>query len=176
MVGSNESMTSNTLELQERQASVIYLEEDEEIPIEHGDGYFIDEVGGGVFLVDNDWDGEQSGEDEQWDEPCTEIPGFGDRVPGFRIDSEKDIKGMDLKAFSPHEIKMYDFGSMELAYKFYSSYAMRNGFCVRKSSIVRSKKTREPYQQEYVCNRAGFKRDNGKSVEDMKRVPRVNFR
>ncbi|KAJ1396222.1 Zinc finger, PMZ-type [Sesbania bispinosa] len=176
MVGSNESMTSDTLELQERQASVIYLEEDEEIPIEHGGAYFIDEVGGGVFLVDNDWDGEQSGEDEQWDEPCTEIPRFGDRVPRFRIDSEEDIKGMDLKAFSPHEIEMYDFGSMELAYKFYSSYAMRNGFCVRKSSIVRSKKTREPYQQEYVCNRAGFRRDNGKSVEDMKREPRVNFR
>ncbi|KAJ1377266.1 hypothetical protein SESBI_49075 [Sesbania bispinosa] len=49
MVGSNESVTSDTPELEE--ASVIYLEEDEEIPIEHGDAYFIDEVGGGVFLL-----------------------------------------------------------------------------------------------------------------------------
>ncbi|KAJ1417988.1 Zinc finger, SWIM-type, partial [Sesbania bispinosa] len=107
MVGSNESVTSDTPELEGLgEASVIYLEEDEEIPIEHGDAYFIDEVSGGVFLVDNDWDGEQSGEDEQWDEPCTEIPSFGDRVPKFRIDNEEDIKGMDLKAFSPHEIEM----------------------------------------------------------------------
>lgn len=160
------------------QDCIFYLEEDEEIPTVNlnSDGYFIDDLGSGVLLVEDDGDEKEGDGDEYWDEPCFDNADFGNRPPRIRIDSEDDINKMDLKAFSPHEIVMYDFASLDVAFKFYSVYARRNGFCARKSSVVRSRKTREPYQQEYVCNREGERRSKGKVVGQKKREPRVDFR
>ncbi|KAJ1413043.1 FAR1 DNA-binding domain [Sesbania bispinosa] len=156
---------------------IYYIEEDKEIPTGYlnRDGYFIDDLGGGVLLIDDE-DDRDGDEDEYWDEPSFDGGDFGDRPPRISIDCENDIKNMDLKAFSQHEIVMYDFESMEIVYKFYNSYALHNGFCARKSSIVRSKNTNEPYQQEYVCNREAKRRSNGKTVAELKREPRVDFR
>ncbi|KAJ1427978.1 Zinc finger, PMZ-type [Sesbania bispinosa] len=92
------------------------------------------------------------------------------------INSEQDIRNLDLENFSPHDISKYDFASMDLAYLFYREYGKANGFSIRKGKILYSKKTREELQQEYFCSNNGLREDRGLKMEDRKREPRAETR
>ncbi|CAK8576249.1 unnamed protein product [Lathyrus sativus] len=75
---------------------------------------------------------------------------------------------MDLKRLSPHETRKFQFPSLDMAYEFYNQYAKVNGFAVRKSKILQSKKG-EILQQTFVCHRQGFREDRGLTIENRKR-------
>ncbi|KAJ1399452.1 FAR1 DNA-binding domain [Sesbania bispinosa] len=89
------------------------------------------------------------------------------------INSEQDIRNLDLENFIPHDITKYDFASMDLAYLFYWEYGKANGFSIRKGNILYSKKTREELHQEYFCSNNGLHEDMGLKMEDRKREPRA---
>ncbi|KAJ1386523.1 Zinc finger, PMZ-type [Sesbania bispinosa] len=128
-----------------------------------GEGYFCDGDNGGVFLVGEDWndenlegDGDNGGEDK------------------ILVDTNDDILKMgDLSLFSPHEIERYEFGSVDIAYKFYFEYGFANGFGIRKGRTLKNKKTLEEYQKELMCCRAGQREDRGLKMEDRVREPRA---
>ncbi|KAJ1385002.1 FAR1 DNA-binding domain [Sesbania bispinosa] len=128
-----------------------------------GEGYFCDGDNGGVFLVGKDWndenlegDGDNGGEDK------------------ILVDTNDDILKMgDLSLFSPHEIERYEFGSVDIAYKFYFEYGFANGFGIRKGRTLKNKKTLEEYQKEIMCCRAGQREDRGLKMEDRVREPRA---
>ncbi|KAJ1386339.1 FAR1 DNA-binding domain [Sesbania bispinosa] len=123
---------------------------------EFGDGFFCNDENGGVYLVGVDW----NEEDEEGDgENCGEEK--------ILIDTNDDILKMgDLSLFSPHEIEKYEFGNIDIAYKFYFEYGFANGFGIRKGRTLKNKKTLEEYQKELMCCRAGHREDRGLRLED----------
>ncbi|KAJ1398237.1 FAR1 DNA-binding domain [Sesbania bispinosa] len=128
-----------------------------------GEGYYCDGENEGVFLVGEDWndenlegDGDNGGEDK------------------ILVDTNDDILKMgDLSLFSPHEIERYEFGSVDIAYKFYFEYGFANGFGIRKGRTLKSNKTSEEYQKELMCCRAGQRENHGLKMEDRVREPRA---
>ncbi|KAJ1383543.1 Zinc finger, PMZ-type [Sesbania bispinosa] len=128
-----------------------------------GEGYYCDGENGGVFLVGEDWNDEN-------------LEGDGDNGGGDKIlvDTNDDILKMgDLSFFSPHEIERYEFGSVDIAYKFYFEYGFANGFGIRKGRTLKNNKTLEEYQKELMCCRAGQREDRGLKLEDRVREPRA---
>ncbi|KAJ1383547.1 FAR1 DNA-binding domain [Sesbania bispinosa] len=128
-----------------------------------GEGYYCDGENGGVFLVGEDWNDEN-------------LEGDGDNGGGDKIlvDTNDDILKMgDLSFFSPHEIERYEFGSVDIAYKFYFEYGFANGFGIRKGRTLKNNKTLEEYQKELMCCRAGQREDRGLKMEDRVREPRA---
>ncbi|KAJ1378576.1 Zinc finger, PMZ-type [Sesbania bispinosa] len=122
-----------------------------------------DEDGAAVF-VDHDWEGSNDGEENE------------DQLQGETklMDSEDDILNMgELNLFSPHEIKNWEFGNLDVAFKFYFEYAKANGFSIRKGRTLRNKKTLEMYQKEFLCSRVGTREDRGLRMEDRVREPRA---
>ncbi|KAJ1390421.1 FAR1 DNA-binding domain protein [Sesbania bispinosa] len=87
------------------------------------DGYFVNEEGIGVVLVDAEWE-ERNVEDNAHEED--------EEVQKITINGFEDMKDMDLLAFSPHEIVKYEFANLEVATMFYTWYARVNGFAARK--------------------------------------------
>ncbi|KAJ1438884.1 Zinc finger, PMZ-type [Sesbania bispinosa] len=79
----------------------------------------------------------------------------------------------DLSLFSPHEIEKYEFGNIDIAYKFYFEYGFANGFGIRKGRTLKNRKTLEEYQKELMCYRAGQREDHGLKLEDRVREPRA---
>ncbi|XP_057422495.1 protein FAR1-RELATED SEQUENCE 5-like [Lotus japonicus] len=92
------------------------------------------------------------------------------------VNSVSDICAIDMKTFIPIQVARYDFVSLEVAFMFYAHFARANGFCVRKYNIIRSRKTSEILQQEFVCNKNGKRENRGVSVEQRKRTPRRETR
>ncbi|XP_057420178.1 protein FAR1-RELATED SEQUENCE 5-like isoform X1 [Lotus japonicus] len=87
-----------------------------------------------------------------------------------------DICAIDMKTFIPVQVGRYDFQSLEVAYMFYAHFARAKGFCVRRYNVIRSRKTSEILQQEFVCNKNGKREDRGLSSEQRKRTPRRDTR
>ncbi|KAJ1398922.1 MULE transposase domain [Sesbania bispinosa] len=65
-------MTGESSVFKEGDHSIFYLEEDEEIPIPSGNGYFINNLGASVFVVDEDFNDSEGHEEVFWDEPSIE--------------------------------------------------------------------------------------------------------
>ncbi|KAJ1405884.1 MULE transposase domain [Sesbania bispinosa] len=119
-----------------------------------GDVFFVDDENGGTFLVGQDWEENNAERDR-------------DEGENILIHSEDDILNMgDLSVFSPHEIENYEFSNMEVAFKFYFEYGKANGFGIQRGRTLRSRKTLEEYQKEFMCCRAGVREDRGLKMED----------
>ncbi|KAJ1408298.1 Zinc finger, PMZ-type [Sesbania bispinosa] len=130
---------------------------------EYVGGFFCNDENGGVFLVGEDWN-EENEEDD--------VGNCGQEK--IILDSNDDILNMgDLSLFSPHEIEKYEFGNIDIAYKFYFEYGFANGFGIRKGRTLKKKNTLEEYQKELMCCRAGQREDRGLKLEDRVPEPRA---
>ncbi|KAJ1431887.1 Zinc finger, PMZ-type [Sesbania bispinosa] len=95
-----------------------------------GGAFFCGDENGVAFLVGEDW--EDSNDNGQGDN-CGD-----DKIV---IETNDDVINIrDLALFSPHEIESYEFGSIEVAYKFYHEYGFANGFGIRRGRTLKSKK------------------------------------
>ncbi|KAJ1443658.1 MULE transposase domain [Sesbania bispinosa] len=158
---------------------------------EDGFRFLVEDEVGGVFVVDETWldkcviedegenDNDEDGDvvfvDHDW-EDSNEGEGNEDELQGETklMNNEDDILNMgELNLFSPHEIKNWEFGNLDVACKFYFEYAKANGFSIRKGRTLRNKKTLEVYQKEFLCSRAGTREDRGLRMEDRVREPRA---
>ncbi|KAJ1418115.1 MULE transposase domain [Sesbania bispinosa] len=131
-----------------------------------GGAFFCGDENEGAFLVGEDW--EDSNDNGQGDN-CGD-----DKVV---IETNDDVINMgDLALFSPHEIESYEFGSIEVAYKFYREYRFANGFGIRRGRTLKGKKTLEAYQKEFMCCRAGKREDRGQKKEERVREQKAETR
>ncbi|KAJ1377554.1 FAR1 DNA-binding domain [Sesbania bispinosa] len=147
--------------------------------------FFFEDVGGGVFLVDEAW-GDKGGFDDKDDngdgnvsKNMNDSGGDGNEYDDEKIliDCEDDVLNIgDLSLFSPHEIEKYEFANIEVAFNFYYEYGKANGFGIRRGRTLRSRKTLEEYQKEFMCCIAGVREDHGLKMEDRVREPRVETR
>ncbi|KAJ1417392.1 Zinc finger, PMZ-type [Sesbania bispinosa] len=132
-----------------------------------GGAFFRGDENGGDFLVGEDW--EDSNDNDQGDN-CGD-----DKIV---IETNDDLINIgDLSLFSPNEIESYEFGSIEVAYKFYREYGFANGFGIRRGRTLKSKKkTLEAYQKEFMCCRAGKREDRGQKNEEKVREQKAETR
>ncbi|KAJ1388495.1 FAR1 DNA-binding domain [Sesbania bispinosa] len=131
-----------------------------------GGAFFCGDENGGAFLMGEDW---EDNNDNGQDDKCG-----NDKIV---IETNDDVINMgDLALFSPHEIESYEFGSIEVAYKFYHEYGFANGFGIRRGRTLKSKKTLEAYQKEFMCCRAGKREDRGQKKEERVREQKAETR
>ncbi|KAJ1426956.1 Zinc finger, PMZ-type [Sesbania bispinosa] len=127
-------------------------------------GYLVNQGGCGVYLVDEEFDG-------NWNEG--ENNEDADEVSKTSIDGLEDIEAIDLQKFSPHQITNFDFCSVDVAYQFYFWYAWANGFASRRGKVISSKKTGMVLQQNFFCNREGIRLEDGVPLEEKQREPKA---
>ncbi|XP_057426478.1 protein FAR1-RELATED SEQUENCE 5-like [Lotus japonicus] len=141
-----------------------YVSEDDELKYFGEDDELKDESGAGYTV------------DEQWCDSNDETTKGNDATDSIPIDCVGDICSIDLKTFLPQQISVYDFVNLDVAYLFYVHYGRANGFCVRKYNVIKSLKTGDILQQDFVCNRNGRREVRGLLVEQRKREPKRETR
>ncbi|KAJ1386927.1 Zinc finger, PMZ-type [Sesbania bispinosa] len=151
---------------------------------EDGFRFLVEDEVGGVFVVDETWidkcvvedEGENGNGHDKGENVVSPRSEYKVNNNGGKklMNNEDDILNMgELNLFSPHEIKNWEFGNLDVACKFYFEYAKANGFSIRKGRTLRNRKTLEVYQKEFLCSRAGTREDRGLRMEDTVREPRV---
>ncbi|MCI18280.1 protein FAR1-RELATED SEQUENCE 5, partial [Trifolium medium] len=82
----------------------------------------------------------------------------------FIIDDADDIVKIDMFNLNNEDVSKLQFGSLEVAYKFYCWFAKMNGFAVRKGQVIKNK-AGDVVQQTFMCNLEGFRKDSGLTIE-----------
>ncbi|KAJ1423163.1 FAR1 DNA-binding domain [Sesbania bispinosa] len=90
----------------------------------------------------------------------------------FKVDEGFNMENVDFINTTKADMKLYHFGSRDVAFDFYDMYAKKKGFAARRWNVVKNKNG-EVSQQTFVCFKQGYRLDKYLKRKNQKRVPRA---
>ncbi|GAU19941.1 hypothetical protein TSUD_95450 [Trifolium subterraneum] len=120
-------------------------------------------------------DVEEDGSDAECEEGDVETDGNDNGQDIVNIDTIDDIVSLDLKGVWPIMAKNLEFGSLDIANRFYEVYARANGFSIRKGRILRTK-DKNIVQRTFLCHREWYREGRGLTTKNQQRAPKPETR